>query len=55
MSVILRFCNISAGIIEENFIGFLPVVEKTRENLTNAIVGRLRKNGLVIQNCRGQR
>lgn len=54
MSVILRFCNTSTGTIEENFIGFLAVAETTGEYLTNAILEELEKNGLDIQNCRGQ-
>ncbi|GFT30153.1 zinc finger MYM-type protein 1 [Trichonephila clavipes] len=40
--------------MEENLIGFLAVTEMTGEYLTNAILGELEKNGLDIQNCRGQ-
>lgn len=54
MSVILRFCNTSTSTIEENFIGFLAVTKTTGEYLTNAILGELEKNGLNIQDCRGQ-
>lgn len=43
MSVILRFCNTSSGTIEEHFIGFLPVAEKTGEYLTNTILEELKK------------
>ncbi|GFT21151.1 DUF4371 domain-containing protein [Trichonephila clavipes] len=54
MSFILRYCSTSTGSIEENLIGFLAITETAGEYLTNAILGELEKNGLDIQNCRGQ-
>lgn len=54
MSIILRFCNSSTGEIEEHFIEFIAVAETTGEYLTNSILQELEKNGLDIQNCRGQ-
>ncbi|CAG4956026.1 unnamed protein product [Parnassius apollo] len=54
MSIILRFCNSSTGVIEEHFVGFIAVTEKTGEYLTNSILQELERNGLDIQNCRGQ-
>ncbi|GFS92374.1 TTF-type domain-containing protein [Trichonephila clavipes] len=54
MSVILRYCIISTGSIEENLIGILAVPETTGKYLTDTILGELEKNGLDIQNCRGQ-
>ncbi|CAG4962562.1 unnamed protein product [Parnassius apollo] len=53
MSIILRFCNSSTGVIEEHFVGFISI-EKTGEYLTNSILQELERNGLDIQNCRGQ-
>ncbi|GFX44952.1 zinc finger MYM-type protein 1 [Trichonephila clavipes] len=55
MLVILRYCSTSTGSIEKNLIGFLAATETIEEYLTNAILGELEKNGLDIQNCRGQR
>ncbi|GFV31808.1 TTF-type domain-containing protein [Trichonephila clavipes] len=46
--------SISTRSTEENLIGFLAVTESTGEYLTNAILKELGKNGLDIQNCRGQ-
>ncbi|GFX03396.1 uncharacterized protein TNCV_4634081 [Trichonephila clavipes] len=46
--------NTPTGSVEENLIGLLAVTEATGEYLTNAILGRHGKNGLDIQNCRGQ-
>ncbi|GFT34317.1 hypothetical protein TNCV_3676591 [Trichonephila clavipes] len=43
MSVILRYCNTSSGSLEETFIGFLAATETTGEDLTNAILGELKK------------
>ncbi|GFY28982.1 TTF-type domain-containing protein [Trichonephila clavipes] len=54
MSVILRYCCTSTGRIKENLIEFLAVTEMTGEYLTNAMLGELEKNGLDIENCRGQ-
>ncbi|CAG4984984.1 unnamed protein product [Parnassius apollo] len=50
----LRFCNSSTGVIEEHFVGFIAVTETTGEYLTNSILQELERNGLDIQNCRGQ-
>ncbi|GFW66528.1 zinc finger MYM-type protein 1 [Trichonephila clavipes] len=54
MSIILRFCNSSTGAIEEHFIGFIAFAETTGEYKTNSILQELERNGLDIQNCRGQ-
>lgn len=54
MSIILRFCNLSTGAIEEHFIGFIAVAETTGEYLTKSILQELERNDLDIQNCRGQ-
>ncbi|GBP51838.1 Zinc finger MYM-type protein 1 [Eumeta japonica] len=54
MSIILRFCNTSTGAIEEHFVGFISVAETTGEYLTNTKLQELDRNGLDIQNCRGQ-
>ncbi|GFW45447.1 TTF-type domain-containing protein [Trichonephila clavipes] len=49
-----RYCSTSTRSKEEKMIGFFAVTETTGEYLTNAILGELGKNGLDIQNCRGQ-
>ncbi|GFW81322.1 TTF-type domain-containing protein [Trichonephila clavipes] len=54
MSIILRFCNSSTGAIEEHFVGFIAFAETTGEYITNSILQELDRNGLDIQNCRGQ-
>ncbi|GFX47960.1 zinc finger MYM-type protein 1 [Trichonephila clavipes] len=54
MSIILRFCNSSNGAIEEHFVGFIAFAETTGEYITNSILQELERNGLDIQNCRGQ-
>ncbi|GFS55125.1 zinc finger MYM-type protein 1 [Trichonephila clavipes] len=54
MSIILRFCNSSTGAIEEHFVGFIAFAETTGEYITNSILQELERNGLDIQNCRGQ-
>ncbi|GFV98422.1 zinc finger MYM-type protein 1 [Trichonephila clavipes] len=54
MSIILRFCNSSTGAIEEHFVGFIAFAETTGEYITNSILEELERNGLDIQNCRGQ-
>ncbi|GFW50465.1 zinc finger MYM-type protein 1 [Trichonephila clavipes] len=54
MSTILRFCNSSTGAIEEHFVGFIAFAETTGEYITNSILQELDRNGLDIQNCRGQ-
>ncbi|GFY01908.1 zinc finger MYM-type protein 1 [Trichonephila clavipes] len=54
MSIILRFCNSSTGAIEEHFVGFFAFAETTGEYITNSILQELERNGLDIQNCRGQ-
>lgn len=43
MFVILRVCNTSTSIIEQNFIRFLAVAEITGQFLTNAILAKLEK------------
>ncbi|GFW26502.1 zinc finger MYM-type protein 1 [Trichonephila clavipes] len=54
MSIILRFFNSSTGAIEEHFVGFIAFAETTGEYITNSILQELERNGLDIQNCRGQ-
>ncbi|GFX90399.1 zinc finger MYM-type protein 1 [Trichonephila clavipes] len=54
MSIILRFCNSSTGAIEEHFVGFIAFAETTGEYIINSILQELERNGLDIQNCRGQ-
>ncbi|GFT60653.1 zinc finger MYM-type protein 1 [Trichonephila clavipes] len=54
MSIILRFCNSSTGAIEKHFVGFIAFAETTGEYITNSILQELDRNGLDIQNCRGQ-
>ncbi|GFV07580.1 TTF-type domain-containing protein [Trichonephila clavipes] len=54
MSIILKFCNSSTGAIEEHFVGFIAFAETTGEYITNSILQELERNGLNIQNCRGQ-
>ncbi|GFX99336.1 zinc finger MYM-type protein 1 [Trichonephila clavipes] len=54
MSIILKFCNSSTGAIEEHFFGFIAFAETTGEYITNSILQELERNGLNIQNCRGQ-
>ncbi|GFV87648.1 zinc finger MYM-type protein 1 [Trichonephila clavipes] len=54
MSIILRFCNSSTGAIEEHFVGFIAFAETTGEDITNSILQELERNGLDIENCRGQ-
>ncbi|GFT40466.1 zinc finger MYM-type protein 1 [Trichonephila clavipes] len=54
MSIILRFCNSSTGAIEEHFVGFIAFSETTGEYITNSILQELERNGLDIENCRGQ-
>ncbi|GFT32180.1 zinc finger MYM-type protein 1 [Trichonephila clavipes] len=54
MSIILRFCNSSTGAIEEHFVGFIAFEETAGEYITNSILQELERNGLDIQNCRGQ-
>ncbi|GFX08045.1 zinc finger MYM-type protein 1 [Trichonephila clavipes] len=54
MSIILRFCNSSTGAMEEHFVGFIAFAEATGEYITNSILQELERNGLDIQNCRGQ-
>ncbi|GFX19586.1 zinc finger MYM-type protein 1 [Trichonephila clavipes] len=54
MSIILRFCNSSTGAIEEHFVGFIAFAETTGKYITNSILQELERNGLDIQNCRGQ-
>ncbi|GFV55748.1 zinc finger MYM-type protein 1 [Trichonephila clavipes] len=54
MSIILRFCNSSTGAIEEHFVGFIAFAETTGEYITNSILQKLERNGLDIENCRGQ-
>ncbi|GFY02961.1 zinc finger MYM-type protein 1 [Trichonephila clavipes] len=54
ISIILRFCNSSTGAIEEHFVGFIAFAETTEEYMTNSILQELERNGLDIQNCRGQ-
>ncbi|GFY10860.1 zinc finger MYM-type protein 1 [Trichonephila clavipes] len=55
MSIILRFCNSSTGAIDEHFVGFIAFAETTGEYITNSMLQELERNGLDIQNCRGQR
>lgn len=40
MSVMLKFCNTSPEIIEENLIGFLAVTETNGEYLTTGVLGK---------------
>ncbi|GFS96606.1 zinc finger MYM-type protein 1 [Trichonephila clavipes] len=54
MSIILRFCNSSTGAIEKHFVGFIAFAETTGKYITNSILQELQRNGLDIQNCRGQ-
>ncbi|GFV16842.1 zinc finger MYM-type protein 1 [Trichonephila clavipes] len=54
MSIILRFCDSSTGAIEEHFVGFIAFTETTGEYITNSILQELERNGLDIQNYRGQ-
>ncbi|GFX69079.1 zinc finger MYM-type protein 1 [Trichonephila clavipes] len=54
MSIILSFCNSSTGAIEGHFVGFIVFAETTGEYITNSILQELERNGLDIQNCRGQ-
>ncbi|GFX61042.1 zinc finger MYM-type protein 1 [Trichonephila clavipes] len=51
---IIRFCNSSTGAIEEHFVGFIAFAETTGEYIKNSILQELERNGLDIQNCRGQ-
>ncbi|GFT93862.1 zinc finger MYM-type protein 1 [Trichonephila clavipes] len=54
MLIILRFCNSSTEAIEEHFVGFIAFAETMGEYITNSILQELERNGLDIQNCRGQ-
>lgn len=54
MTIILRFCNISTGEIEEHFLGFLPALHTTGAALSDLVLQELLRVGLDIQNCRGQ-
>ena len=54
MSIIIKFCNSSTGAIEEHFVGFITVTESKGECLANSLLQELERNGLDIQNCRGQ-
>ena len=54
MPIILKFCNSSTGSIEKHFVGFIAVTETTGEYLANSILQELERNGLNIQNYRGQ-
>ncbi|GFU62434.1 zinc finger MYM-type protein 1 [Trichonephila clavipes] len=51
---ILRFCNSSTGAIEGTFVGFIAFAETTGEYITDSILQELERNGLDIENCRGQ-
>ncbi|GFX98578.1 zinc finger MYM-type protein 1 [Trichonephila clavipes] len=52
--MILRFCNSSTGAIEEHFVGFIAFAETMGEYIANSILQELERNGLDIQNGRGQ-
>lgn len=54
MSLVLRYVNIHSGLIEESFLGFLPVESTTGENLAKCVMDELESLGLDINDCRGQ-
>ncbi|XP_033229723.1 uncharacterized protein LOC117181268 [Belonocnema kinseyi] len=56
MTIIIRCVNITKSPVEvrENFLGYLPVTSTTGAALTEVILDELKKNGLTIDNLRGQ-
>ncbi|GFX35228.1 zinc finger MYM-type protein 1 [Trichonephila clavipes] len=47
-------CKIPIRTIEEHFVGFIAFAETTGEYITDSILQELERNGLDIENCRGQ-
>jgi hypothetical protein len=56
MSQIARFVEIQRDFVEikEAFIDFIPVDVKTAEIITAEITKRLERDGLNLEDCRGQ-
>lgn len=56
MCQIIRYVYIKNGriTIEESFIDFIETKEKTGSGLADEIVNKLQKDGLSIENVRGQ-
>jgi hypothetical protein len=55
MSQIVRFVEISETVeIKEAFIDFIPLDVKTAEIITAEITKKLERDGLYLEDCRGQ-
>lgn len=55
-TIIIRCVKIAESSVEvrEHFLGFIPVTSTTGAALTQVILDHLEKNGLLIENLRGQ-
>lgn len=56
MSEIVRYVDTNNGkcTVEESFLAFIKTDEKTGSGLTDEIVNKLSKDGLILSDCRGQ-
>lgn len=54
MTEILRYVKPNSSEVEESFLDFFTVSNKTGEGLTQEILEKVEKDGLDINNCRGQ-
>lgn len=51
---IVRYVKLNSSVVEERFLDFFTVTNKTGEGLTRDILQKVESDGLDIKNCRGQ-